>query len=643
LRSIFATKILGAVIGLLVFLLPVNGTVMAGEGTPRINVVYPKQGQTVAAVDSTFIFGHLSGFSDYRDIFVDINGQKIEVHEAGGFLAFVPVTPGVFSFNLTACLASDSTTMADATVDVLIPVPVHTLPFDSLQIADDYNPPDSEVVLASGDLLRVSFWGTPGCEAWFSIPGVIDSVPMAEAPPQQQPYWGEAVFGAGAVPESVLVEGIYSGFYIVPPEISAVDVPVVYHLSPASKKRLARSVYPGSSDLLDAILLRYLQMPDSVADTSGYRVSVNHPDYPFTVRFTDSVQIIRYGPRRGYFSIFQPEGVEALAVGAEADWYRVRLSHGQYAWVNKASVERLRKGLLPPTSYLRSIRTYSQPDHLLVEFPLSGKHPFRVFEDDPRTLRVQLFGVTTDTDWIRYDFSDSLVDIATWSQPEDGFYELRLKLTSDVWGYDTYYTGNSFYLQLNRAPERPHTLWGKTVVVDPGHSLDAGAIGPTGYTEAEANLGIALVLQKELERKGAAVVMTRSDASDLPLYDRPVIAKEHDADLFVSVHNNALPDGVDPWTNHGTSSYYYHPHSINLAREIHRQMIRATKLPDRGLYHGNLAVNRPTQYPAVLVECAFMMIPEQEAALKTDKFRKQIARAIVRGIEEFLEEYNGGK
>lgn len=620
-----------------------TGTAGTGETTPRVEVVYPKPGQTVTAVDSTFIFGHLSGLEDYREAYVDINGEKISVHEDGGFLAFVPVVPGVFSFNLTACLTEDSTTLAETTVDVSIPVPVHTLPFDTLRIESDYNPPDSSKILSSGDILEVAFWGTPGCEAWFSIPGVVDSVPMAETPPRQQPYWGEAVFGAGAVPESVLVEGIYTGFYPVSPLDTAVDVPIVYHIATFAKKWFARSLYPSSSEVLDVILLRYLEMPDSLTDTSGYRVSFNHPEFPFTVRFTDSVQTIRHGPRKGYFSIFQPEGVEALAVGAEGGWYRVKLSPGQYAWADKASVKRLPKGLLPQQSWLRSIRTYSRPDKLLVEFPLRARHAFRVYEDDPRTIRIQLFGVTTDTDWIRYDFTDSLVDIATWSQPEYDLYELRLRLTSDLWGYDTYYTGNSLYLQLNRAPERPHTLWGKKVVVDPGHSHDAGAVGPTGYTEAEANLGIALVLQKELERKGAEVIMTRDDGRDLPLYDRPIIAKEADADLFVSVHNNALPDGVNPFTNHGTSSYYYHPHSIELARAIHGEMIKTTKLPDRGLYHGNLAVNRPTQYPAVLVECAFMMIPEQEAALKTDRFRRKVARAIVRGIEKFLEGYNGGE
>jgi len=71
-------------------------------------------------------------------------------------------------------------------------------------------------------------------------------------------------------------------------------------------------------------------------------------------------------------------------------------------------------------------------------------------------------------------------------------------------------------------------------------------------------------------------------------------------------------------------------------------MLKATGLPDHGLYHGNLAVNRPTQYPAVLVECAFMIIPQQEAMLKTDKFRKKVAKAITKGIKNFLKEYNHG-
>jgi N-acetylmuramoyl-L-alanine amidase len=463
---------------------------------------------------------------------------------------------------------------------------------------------------------------------------------MAEDAPKLQPYWGEAVFGAGAVPDSLKISGIYTGFYEVPFGTVADTIRVKYHLAPPDHFNLIwQLLSPLEKDV--AAIGKLLALPDTARDSleSAFRVSLNDPSFPFTVRFTDSVQTIRHEPIRGYFSIFQPEGVQALAVGAEGDWYKLRLSRTQSAWAHRNSVEKLQAGILPPRSKLKVIRTYGDADKLVVEFPLSGKHPFRVFEDDRRTIRVQLFGVTSDTDWIRYDFSDGLIDLASWSQPEEGLYELKLLLTEDIWGYDSYYRGNTFYFVLNKPPIDIDHLAGKTIVIDPGHSSDPGAIGPTGYTEAQANLAIALTLREMLLRKGVKVVMTRSDDSHVELYDRPAIALLNDADLFVSIHNNALPDGVNPFVNNGTSSYYYHPHSINLARAIHAEMLKETGLSDYGLYHGNLAVNRPTQYPAVLVECAFIILPEREAMLKTSEFRKKAARGIVKGIESFLKEF----
>ncbi len=128
--------------------------------------------------------------------------------------------------------------------------------------------------------------------------------------------------------------------------------------------------------------------------------------------------------------------------------------------------------------------------------------------------------------------------------------------------------------------------------------------------------------------------------TDLPLNDRPVIANKYHANLFVSIHNNALPDGVNPFVNNGVSTYYYHMQSIDLARDVQEHMISETGLKDYGLFYGNLAVDRPTQYPAILVECAFIILPEQEALLKTDQFRAQVARAIREGIEKYLREYD---
>jgi len=635
----------------------------AFENEPQIHVIYPKPDQIVTAVDSTFIFGHVS-FGEYKKLDkLVINGHLVEVHPDGGFLAFLPVTPGRFTFRLDAYLiesppgrggrktAPSFVVMHDArlhltnSVTVNIPEPLQPLPPDSLIIATEYHTPTGDLVLATGDMLEVSFYGTPGCRAWFAIPEVVDSVPMTETAPRLQAYWGESVFGAGAVPDSLKIAGIYSGFYEIPIGARSDSVRIQYYLAPPPQVDIIKRFLLEPFDTTDVRLTKFLEMGDTTIERreSSYTVTINNPDYPFTVRFADSVQIVRYGPAKGYLSIFQPKGVEALAVGAEGEWFKIRLSKTQVGWVKKTSVERLPKGILPPKSQVKSLRTYGDNDGLVVEFPLLGKHPFRIIEDDRRTIRIQLFGVTSNTDWIRYDFSDKLVRLATWSQPEEGLYELKLQLTQDIWGYDSYYEGNTFYFQLNKPPCNIRTLRGKTIVIDPGHSKDPGAIGPTGYTEAEANLAIALALRKELQSKGAKVVMTREDDSDVELYDRPKIAKMNNADLFVSVHNNALPDGVNPFTNNGTSSYYYHPHSLKLARCIHAEMLKATGLPDHGLYYGNLAVNRPTQYPAVLVECTFMIIPEQEAMLKTDKFRKKLAKAITRGIKSFLKEYGNGR
>ena len=611
---------------------------VAWADSADIVVVYPKPGQSIGASDSTFIFGHLSdrlvklSARAATDIsprpVLKINGTTVPVHKGGGFLAFLPIDTGDFTFRLRVTGSGKHaalTALAELDLAVRVPVPLRPVAPDSLRIVGDYRPPQGDVALGTGDRLDVQFQGMPGGAAWFSIPGAVDSVPMSEDTPQENPYIGESVFGGGSTHEFDIAGGIYSGFWFLPAGVKVSGQTICYHLCKSA----------GISDGKDA--------GTCVTAVSQYRVSLNPPQFPFTVRFVDSMQTVRVGPKYGYYTIFQPQGVTALAVGSEGDWYRIKLSATQFGWVAKASVEQLSPGVLPAQSILGSVRAYDSSRSVTLVFPLRGQHPYRVIEQSPRQLTLQLFGVTSNTDWIRYAASDSLVRYCNWRQAEDDLYEFTINLAKDVWGYDCSYEGNTFCMKIIKRPRNIAVLRGKTIVVDPGHSSDPGSIGPTGYTEAEANLGIALALRKSLELRGAKVVMTRSDMSNIALYDRPAIAKEAGADLFVSVHNNSLPDGVNPLTNNGTSVIYYHNWSADLARHIQTELLLATRLPDHGLYWGNLAVDRPTQYPAVLVETDFMILPEREALLKTKTYQSRLGEAIARGIDAFFRTYSDGR
>jgi N-acetylmuramoyl-L-alanine amidase len=172
-------------------------------------------------------------------------------------------------------------------------------------------------------------------------------------------------------------------------------------------------------------------------------------------------------------------------------------------------------------------------------------------------------------------------------------------------------------------------------VVDPGHP-PAGARGPTGLREAEANLAIALVLRDLLEAEGGEVRLTRDGDTALDLNSRTRLADSLDAELLVSIHNNALPDGVNPFTNNGSSVFYNHPRSEPLARAIQEAFVRELPVRGLGVARGDLALVRPTWMPAVLTEGLFMMLPDQEAALRTAEGQRRYARAVRDGIRAYL-------
>ena len=232
-------------------------------------------------------------------------------------------------------------------------------------------------------------------------------------------------------------------------------------------------------------------------------------------------------------------------------------------------------------------------------------------------MRIQLYGAVADIDWTRYAPNDTLIECIDWQQEGDNVlidvtletFTLRLPYPMGRHRSPAGYSSTTGHRSLGLR------FGGRRIAVDPGRP-PAGATGPTGLREAEANLGgLRLQLQRMLQDAGATVIMTRATDTALDLGPRIVISESQDADVLISIHNNALPDGVNPFTNNGTSVFYNHEQSLALARAVQRGLVQQLGLRDLGVGRGDLALVRPTWQPSILTEGLYMIVPEQEAAL----------------------------
>src|SRR5256886_7550002 len=228
---------------------------------------------------------------------------------------------------------------------------------------------------------------------------------------------------------------------------------------------------------------------------------------------------------------------------------------------------------------------------------------------------------------MQYGGTDPLVTRMSYAQPAVDEVTITLELARRVWGYRTRFDGRDLLLEIRRPPtiDPARPLRGRTIVLDPGHP-PVGATGPTGLWEPVATLAVAGKAKALLEQRGAVVLLTRTDSTPVDLYPRTRFAERHDADVLVSIHANALPDGVNPFTNNGTSVYYFQPRSADLARSLDRAIVAALGLRDLGIGRGDYALVRPTWMPAALTEGAFMMLPDQELLLRSEEGQWRVAR-----------------
>jgi N-acetylmuramoyl-L-alanine amidase len=152
--------------------------------------------------------------------------------------------------------------------------------------------------------------------------------------------------------------------------------------------------------------------------------------------------------------------------------------------------------------------------------------------------------------------------------------------------------------------------------------------------EKNHTLDISRKLRDILQARGAVVLMTRDGDSFPNLYSRPQFANQRHADIFISVHINSYQS-----SSSGTETYYYTGPSLPLAREVHKEMVQALKLPDRRVKSARFVVIRNANMPAILTETAFISNPREEALLMQDSFRQKAAGAMAQGIQNYVDKY----
>ena len=296
---------------------------------------------------------------------------------------------------------------------------------------------------------------------------------------------------------------------------------------------------------------------------------------------------------------------------SKGDFYRVFLSKDDFGWVPKAGVKTVDNTSKEPPVFLNMNNTrYKNASVHTISF--TENLPYSVEERDNEII----FKVYNP------ELSDSSVYTMNIPKPEKYSYQVSLR-------------NGTYTFKVNELPKKIEDL---TIVIDAGHGGDEkGAIGPLGDEEKDINLKIALELQEILKQKGANVVMTRECDGTISLDDRVSIARNNNANIFISIHLNSIGDyPMNIRKTRGTSIYYYNNNSKALAKLLEGSVIKSAKTHNDKVRFGNFRVIRPGDYVGVLVEAAYMTNPLDSVLYQTPMFAENVAKGIAEGILEFL-------
>ncbi len=360
----------------------------------------------------------------------------------------------------------------------------------------------------------------------------------------------------------------------------------------------------------------------------------------FYVRTTDSLPFLKYGigeDRLGGAKMTYLDSNILLKVTDSFNTdYKVQLSQLHSAYINKDKVIET-TGVNVLQHLTDSWKIYGDSLFDYVTIQLDEKLPYTSkMEIHPSLITVDIFGATSNTNWITQLSSAKEIKNAWYEQKENDVLRVYIELKHQQhWGYHIFYNDfNQLTVRVKRQPKIPN-IANLLIAIDAGHGgSNIGATGvDTNIKEKDYTLRIAKELEKALLAKKAKVVMTRVSDTTLSMPERLLFLQQQTPDLLISIHlNSSSKDTV-----RGVSTYYRYIGFRPLSVAILHSMLIQTGLNEFGnIGSFNFSLSGPTEYPNCLVEVAFLSNKNDEQKILDPKFQKLVARRIVTGIEDFL-------
>jgi N-acetylmuramoyl-L-alanine amidase len=347
-----------------------------------------------------------------------------------------------------------------------------------------------------------------------------------------------------------------------------------------------------------------------------------------------------------------------------------------------------------------SVSAEKKQNGVLVTVELADSLPFDYTYYYPN-VTLNFFGATVDTAQVRSARRVGLVD-SIFSVQFNESAQVSLLVTREIEEPQIDYLQDLHTILVSLRPRKSADEAKKhgdaagqgfrTIVIDPGHGgKDPGAVGPDSVLEKDITLKIACHLRDLLRKnKGIKVFLTRESDEFVTLADRTKMANSRSADLFISIHVDAMPGSQKiKEANKGYKVYFLSqaknendklvamrenaviefeekPQHYNALKNVlvdlaGNEYLRESQdlsiLLDRqfeaslhkkigrlqlGIGQANFWVLNGAYMPSILIETGFISNPAEEKVLTEKSFQKDLANAIYEAVVSFTEKYGGG-